>query len=258
MNYKIKKNFLKIIVFLSFKYFSITSVNHLHADSLPGMSIGVSLDYGIDIIKSENFKIKTIQADLAPLTNPSFPAFNMVQKLNYFYGGEISFGYMMENRIGASINVAYHQSKIDDKNNKDSFLKPTILSGMLNFDYSLDLGLILYPYVSLGAGLGRIDIEGQFHNGDLELDIKNLKKNKLIYQIGGGLLVKNFGIGYKFFGLMDINDSDTFTDLNVNLNNNGTGVAAGQVNFQLPSDAFKFNTFENKNHIVTAFMKFVI
>ena len=59
MNYKIKKNFLKIITFLSFTYFSITGANHLYADFSQGMSIGVSLDYGLDMIKSENFKIKT-------------------------------------------------------------------------------------------------------------------------------------------------------------------------------------------------------
>lgn len=224
-----------------------------------GMSVDLSFDYGLDIVKSDSFKIKMIPPIPIPVggNTPQFNQFNFDQKLDYFYGGNILFGYMMENGVSASLGVGYHQSKIDHKDNTKSNLKPTIFSGMINIDYYFDMGLILYPFLGFGAGIGRIDLKGLANQADaandLTLEFKNLKKNKFMYQASAGLLVKNFGIAYKFLGMMDLEDSDTFTDLKVNLIDN-----ANNLNYELNQDLFKFDTFENKNHIVTAFMKFVI
>jgi opacity protein-like surface antigen len=242
-----KKFFLPIFLFASIFAFSNNS-----SAIQSGMSVDFGVDYGFKIAKSDSFKTKEISIAANPPTPAiTFPAFNLNQDLDYMYGGDVRFGYMMENGVAASVGIGYHQSQINHKENKNSNIKPTLLSGMINLDYMLDLGVILYPYISVGAGLGRLDMKGKFENGSDVLEFKSLKKNKFMYQAGAGVLIKNFGIGYKFLGMMDLEDSETINDLKVSVKNSSG-------NYDISSDAFKFGTFENKNHIVTAFMKFVI
>lgn len=239
----------------------LTGINNLQAyeqfdyGKSNGMSIDLGFDYGFAIVENDSFKISPIGV-IGTLNNATFNQTVFDAKSDYNYGGVLAFGYMMENGVGAQLELGYHQMKLKDQNNVDSFLKPSLFSGMINATYNLNFGFLLSPYVTIGAGLGRIDMKGTLYDDqDHILDFKSLKKNSLIYQAGGGILFgsrTNIGIGYKFLGMKDIEDSETFNDVIVS-----TAASDASIAIQIPSENFKFGTFENRNHIVSVFARFL-
>ena len=256
------KKLIALIVFLNF-IFICASANVFAGPS--GLTVGVGLDYSMGIVTNTDTSISSIKAN-SPTSpgattagNKKFTATVFNPEKDYGYGGQISFGFMSENGVGAEFEFGFFQNKNTEKNNKESYIQPTMFTGMINGQYLFDFGLIFYPFIALGAGISRVNIKGNIYDEkDILLTFDNLKKNALVYQAGAGVMfgtcTMNFGLQYKFLGSMNIDRDGTFDSLTVNL----PAITAGEGEVAIDPSLFNWKSIANKNHLIALIAKFSV
>lgn len=272
-----------------------------------GMILGISGDWGFAINENSDFALNGIAptvtnptpatpATATAVTAPGFTATAFNAKHDYAYGGNISWGYMMSKGLEANVEVGYHQTKTKSTTISGSSMKSDIVSGLINGVYYADFGSMVLPYVSLGVGVARtktngilVDRQSALIGSTLladtsALDTSNtvrdvisfndLKATRLAYQAGVGISAMLdsalVGIGYKFFGVNDLDSSDhDFTDMTAVKSGNIATAAAGVVtaadlstgsNIALKGAELPlaFGTLSNQIHNVTVFAKFIV
>jgi len=213
----------------------------------PGMVAGIIGDIGFAINENSDF-VYDPAGDKKDIST-----FNA--KIDSSYGGSILFGYLMENGLEGALEVGYRQTKEKDKTTA-SRLESDQWFGMIRGTYYLDLQTMVYPYIMAGIGIVRSDIKATLIKDDGTATdvakISDLKKNKLGYQAGVGLSTVMqsaiIGIGYKFFGVAKIQDTDDYTDAKF------TDFAAKPV---ADLTKVKFGSINQNFHTVEAFIKMV-
>lgn len=242
-----------------------------------GAIIGASADFGIGINEDNNFYVQKISKDSLSLFEDlplsDFPATAFSAKNDYAYGGNISYGYLTANNFETNLELGYHQVKNLDKLEIGSFIKSDIISLMLNGIYYANIHPSIQPYINLGIGGARTKANGviitsdTFNNPDNTtidiLNFNNLKVFKLAYQAGLGLSTEFksaiLGIGYKFFGVADINQDDSFSDLTVSTTFVLPDATPPSITTHLlDTSNFKFGTLSNKIHNVSIFIKKIV
>lgn len=242
-----------------------------------GPIIGIAGDFGFSIIKDDSFIIPTtatqfiFSEDPTGTPNGSIPTSTFHSKHDYAYGGNLSYGYLASNNMETNLELAYHQIKNMDKDRKESFIKSDIVSLMVNGVYYAKIHNSIQPYINLGVGISRTNANGEIISTDTtaivninnNLTFSNLRAFKPSYQAGLGLSTELnsaiLGIGYKFFGVADINDNDnSFSNLRVSTNFTPEGGITGSTLTMLNSENFKFGTLNNQIHNVSVFLKKII
>lgn len=183
----------------------------------PGMVGGIGVDIGFAI--NENKDLKYTPDNTDPTTVATFDA-----KRDTSYGVYALLGYVMESGLEGALEVGYRQLKEKDKVSP-SKLESKQWYGMLRGTYYLDLQSLVYPYIMAGVGVARSEIKAtliQDAESGSAIDptkiatIDNLKDNKLAYEAGVGISAVMqaavFSIGYKYFGISSIDDSDSYSD----------------------------------------------
>lgn len=227
-----------------------------------GMTFGVGVDFGFAINGNSDFIVAAIPVGTG---TPAIPAaatkaITFAQKHDSLYGAYANIGWMMDNGLEANVELGYHQLKFKDKNFSSNSMEDDILSGMLNLTYYADLfdGMFL-PYVTVGAGIGRIDSKGTLYDTTDSatanvITFKDLTKTTFGYQAGVGVATSFdsivLGVGYKFLGFSSFSDSNS--DLSV------TVVDKDAVGGVINSSAFNFGSKKINTHNVTVFAKFTI
>lgn len=187
-------------------------------------------------------------------------AITFAQKHDSLYGVYANIGYMMDNGLEGNVEVGYNQLKFKDKNLSSNSMESNIVSGMLNVAYYIDLfdGMFL-PYVTVGAGIGRIETKGTLYDKANQeeanvITFKDLTKTTFGYQAGAGISTSFdnviLGVGYQFKGFSSFSDSNS--DLNVTVKD-AAGTTGGTLN---PSSQFNFGSLKINTHNITAFVKF--
>ena len=256
------KKLTALIVFLNFIF--ICGVCNLGA-APSGLTVGVGLDYSVAIVTNTDTSISSIAANSpsspggASAVNKKFIATVFNPEKDYGYGGQISFGFMSDNGVGAEFEFGFFQNKNTEKNNQDSYMQPSMFTGMINGQYLFDLGLIFYPFIALGAGVSRVNIKGNIYDEkDTLLTFDNLKKNALVYQAGAGVMfgscTMNFGLQYKFLSTMNVDRDGNFDSLTVNLPSSTAGV--GEV--AIDPSLFNWKSIASKNHLLVLIAKFSV
>ena len=176
----------------------------------PGMIAGIGGDIGFAINENTDTKFTPNGTDFA-----TFSA-----KKDTSYGVYGIVGYMMENGIEGALEVGYRQFKQKDKVSESTF-KSKQMFGMIRGTYYLDMQTMVYPYLMAGIGLARSDISASLVKdaGNAATDvatIDSLKVNKFAYQAGVGISTVMqsaiLSVGYKYFGIAQIDDKDSSTD----------------------------------------------
>ena len=212
-----------------------------------GMTVGIGGDIGFKVNENNDFKYTPDGQD--------FATFN--SKRDTSYAGYITAGYMMDCLEGA-LEIGYRQLKENDSKNTGSKLESKQWFGMLRGTYYLDLQSAIYPYVMAGLGIVRSEITATLvqDEGDASADYATitggLKINKFGYEAGLGVatMVQSavIGVGYKFFGVANIKDSDSYTNATF------TDFAQEEVTGADLAD-MRFGDISQKIHTVEAFAK---
>jgi hypothetical protein len=119
-------------------------------------------------------------------------AFNM--KRDKGYGGNVTFGYLNEYGFLGELELGYKKLKYKDANYKSTMETNNVL-GLLRGTYYLDLGSMIYPYLTGAVGLSRINAKGTIYGvtkGDIDstlkyLDFKDLQAIKIAGDAGIGI-----------------------------------------------------------------------
>jgi len=233
--------------------FESAPVNMKKSGLSSGMTFGIGGNYGFAINSNSDFVIPSITSN-----GVTTKALTFAQKHDSLYGAYGNLGWMMENGLEANVQVGYDQLKFKDKNNSSNSLENTILSGMLNLIYHVDLfeGAFL-PYVTLGAGVARVTTKGTLYDADKNsIAIKDLIKTTFAYQAGAGVATSFenvvLGVGYKFLGVNGY--SDVNSDISITIKD-PTAANGGVLD---TVSLFSYGTNKLNTHNITAFVKFQI
>jgi opacity protein-like surface antigen len=215
-----------------------------------GMTAGIGGDIGFHINENSDFKYTTDG------TADNTSTFNA--EIDSSYAGYITIGYMMDCLEGA-IEGGYRQLKEKDSKGTGSKLESKQWFGMIRGTYYLDLQSSVYPYIMAGIGIVRSEVTATMIKDATPVDPTQfatlsggLKINKFGYEAGIGLATMLqsavIGAGYKFFGVANLDDTDSYTGATF------TDFA------QKPLDAatlatMKFGDISQKIHTVEAFVK---
>jgi opacity protein-like surface antigen len=222
-----------------------------NSNATEGMTGGIMVGVGGDIGFYSNENTDLIYSPDGGTTDIS--TFN--SKIDTSYGGYVTVGYMMDCLEGA-IEAGYRQFKEKDSKNSVSKLESKQWFGMLRGTYYLDLQSSIYPYVMAGVGLVRSKINATLVKDASPIDatqyanIDDLKITKFGYEAGIGVATMfqsaMIGLGYKFFGVANIEDGDDYSDATF------TGFDQAAVD---NANAVKFGEIAQKIHTVEAFVK---
>ena len=216
-----------------------------------GMTVGIGGDIGFKVNENNDFKYMPDNA-----TADDIATFN--SKRDTSYAGYITAGYMMDCLEGA-LEIGYRQLKEKDSKNTGSKLESKQWFGMLRGTYYLDLQSAIYPYVMAGLGIVRSEItatlvqdETEDASADYATITGGLKINKFGYEAGLGVatMVQSavIGVGYKFFGVANIKDSDSYTNATF------TDFEQEEIDSADLAD-MRFGEISQKIHTVEAFAK---
>ncbi len=214
-----------------------------------GMTVGIGGDIGFKVNENSDLRYTIDGTD--------FATFNSQRDTSY--AGYITAGYMMDCLEGA-LEIGYRQLKENDSKNTGSKLESKQWFGMLRGTYYLDLQSAIYPYVMAGLGIVRSEITATLVKdaspivaADFATLTGGLKINKFGYEAGLGVatMVQSavIGVGYKFFGVANIKDSDSYTNATF------TDFAQKQLDPDVLAQAMKFGEISQKIHTVEAFAK---
>jgi opacity protein-like surface antigen len=233
------------------------------AGMTPGMMIGIGGDMLFAI--KENTDTKYVVGDVPKETAlVAKDTYTLSTKKDSGYGGNVSFGYLMDNGLAGELELGYRDIKYKDKVNK-STAETTNMTAILKGTYYIDLGSMIYPYVTAGAGIARVDAKGTIYNADATkgavtpavadtfVKFDSMKQNVLAYQAGAGITTTvgsaMLGAGYKFFGTYKMEDSKDHTDMTV-----ADGVGGKFTNYK----DFTFGKFTQNIHTIEIFAKMVM
>jgi len=242
---------------------ALLGLNNANATGLtPGMTFGVGAEYmfGIKTNKDLSYTVGTA----APAGTALDPAaiYSLDMKRDNGYGGSVSVGYLMDSGFEGGLEVQYKELKYKDAVNKGT-LETTNLIGLLKGTYYIDLGSMIYPYISAGIGIAHINAKGTIYNADAAfaavagapqfVKFSDMKANKLAGDAGIGIAAAMqsalFSIGLKVSANQNMADSKSYSDMKVA---DGAGAA-----FRNNSD-FAFGKLSQVNYEVEAKLKVIM
>jgi opacity protein-like surface antigen len=194
--------FSKLSKFALVASLAFASMSNASAAGLtPGMTIGLGGDYVFKINENTNFA-----PEITPGNKTTFNA-----SKDKGWGGNVSFGYMMENGILGELELGYRDLKYVDSKTTTNTLETTNMLGLLRGTYYIDLGSMVYPYITAAAGAVRINAKGKIDT----LDFSDLTAWKVAADAGLGLAVSMdsfiVSLGAKASWNQAISDSKTYT-----------------------------------------------
>ena len=238
---------------------ALLGLNNANATGLtPGMTFGVGAEWMFGIKTNRDLSYTATNAH--GLTQGEIYSLDM--KRDNGYGGSVSVGYLMDSGFEGGLEVLYKELKYKDAVSK-STLETTNLIGLLKGTYYIDLGSMIYPYITAGVGISHISAKGTIVNADQTtaaaagapqfVKFTDMKANKLAGEVGVGIAAAVqsalFSVGVKASTNQNMEDSKSYTDMKVV---NGNGAA-----FNNSSD-FAFGKLSQMNYEVEAKLKVIM
>ena len=235
---------------------ALLGLNNANATGLtPGMTFGVGAEWMFGI--KTNKDLSYTATNVAGLTAGNIYSLDM--KRDNGYGGSVSVGYLMDSGFEGGLEVLYKELKYKDAVSK-STLETTNLIGLLKGTYYIDLGSMIYPYITAGVGISHISAKGTLYRvpvaaaGPTEfVKFTDMKANKLAGDAGVGIAAAMqsalFSVGVKASTNQNMEDSKSYTDMKVV---NGAGAAFTN------SSAFAFGKLSQMNYEVEAKLKVIM
>jgi opacity protein-like surface antigen len=210
----------------------INANNAQSASIAPGMTFGVGAEWVLGIDKNNDFSFRPTSSVHGTLID-EHDEFTFHSHKDHGFGASVSIGYLMENGFEGGVEILYRHLKynshhghhgnhghdhdhdhghehnnINDNNhdehhghshgynNGHSYMETHNLIGLLKGTYYIDLGSMVYPYVTAGIGIAHIKAEGKIYNKnhskhDSKQFIKfhDIRANKLAGDAGVGIAV---------------------------------------------------------------------
>ena len=141
---------------------ALLGLNNANATGLtPGMTFGVGAEwmFGIKTNRDLSYIVDTAPVGTA-LGDGDLYSLDM--KRDNGYGGSVSVGYLMDSGFEGGLEVLYKELKYKDAVSK-STLETTNLIGLLKGTYYIDLGSMIYPYITAGVGIAHISAKGTIY-----------------------------------------------------------------------------------------------
>ena len=241
---------------------ALLGLNNANATGLtPGMTFGVGAEwmFGIKTNRDLSYTVGTTPVGTALVEEDLY---SLDMKRDNGYGGSVSVGYLMDSGFEGGLEVLYKELKYKDAVSK-STLETTNLIGLLKGTYYIDLGSMIYPYITAGVGISHISAKGTIVNADQTtaaaagapqfVKFTDMKANKLAGDAGIGIAAAMqsalFSVGVKASTNQNMEDSKSYTDMKVV---NGNGAA-----FNNSSD-FAFGKLSQMNYEVEAKLKVIM
>ena len=237
---------------------ALLGLNNANATGLtPGMTFGVGAEWMFGIKTNKDLSYKVLPAANGLTANDIY---SLDMKRDNGYGGSVSVGYLMDSGFEGGLEVLYKELKYKDAVSK-STLETTNLIGLLKGTYYIDLGSMIYPYITAGVGIAHISAKGTIYKvpaaaaaGPTEfVKFTDMKANKLAGDAGIGIAAAMqsalFSVGVKASTNQNMEDSKSYTDMKVV---NGAGTA-----FTSNSD-FAFGKLSQMNYEVEAKLKVIM
>ena len=238
---------------------ALLGLNNANATGLtPGMTFGVGAEwmFGIKTNRDLSYTVGTTPVGTALVEEDLY---SLDMKRDNGYGGSVSVGYLMDSGFEGGLEVLYKELKYKDAVSK-STLETTNLIGLLKGTYYIDLGSMIYPYITAGVGISHISAKGTLYRvpvaaaGATEfVKFTDMKANKLAGDAGIGIAAAMqsalFSVGVKASTNQNMEDSKSYTDMKVV---DGAGDA-----FTSNSD-FAFGRLTQMNYEVEAKLKVIM
>ena len=239
---------------------ALLGLNNANATGLtPGMTFGVGAEWMFGIKTNKDLSYKVLPAANGLTANDIY---SLDMKRDNGYGGSVSVGYLMDSGFEGGLEVLYKELKYKDAVSK-STLETTNLIGLLKGTYYIDLGSMIYPYITAGVGIAHISAKGTIYNADQAMaaaagapqfvKFTDMKANKLAGDAGIGIAAAMqsalFSVGVKASTNQNMEDSKSYTDMKVV---DGAGDA-----FTSNSD-FAFGRLTQMNYEVEAKLKVIM
>ena len=239
------------------------STNNAHADIARGMTFGIGGEWMTGIDKNHHFSFDVPFPVPAGTFLNSTDNYTLHMKKDQGFGGSVSLGYLMENGFETGVEVLYKNLKYKDNTIHDGHLETHNIVGLLKGTYYVDLGAMVYPYITAGIGIAHIRAEGKVYN-DNPVDaavpgprqfvkFDHIKANKLAGDVGVGLAfaMQNtlISVGVKMSGNQHMSGSHHYHDMKVTDGNGNQ--------FTNNSD-FDFGKLSQKNYEVEAKIKLIM
>lgn len=207
--------------------------NNAQSTSLtPGMTFGIGAEWMFHAKKNSDFSYlvgTTVPAGtgLTASTAASPNIFTFDMKRDNGYGGSVSFGYLMDSGFEGGIEVLYKNLKYKDGSTR-STLETDNWIGLLKGTYYVDLGSMIYPYITAGIGIAHVNAKGTIYNTSTTIPsgtanefvkFSDLKANKLAGDAGIGIAAAFqsalVSLGLKVSGNQHISDNHSHSDMKV-------------------------------------------
>lgn len=220
-----------------------------------GMYVGVSGDVGL-YLNSYKSTLQGRTTDATPEASKSI----MDVEFDKGFNGSAYFGFLSDSGLTADLELGGGMTELKDKTKNNHDMKNYQIKGLVNIGAMVPVGSMLHLGASVGLGLVRNAIEGNFAsekdgNAPGKASFSDIISYDLAYQARAMVAVSVsedalVGVAYKFFGSTDIKNikSNDYKDLK-------STYKAGDKTYsnELNIDKLSFNA-----HYIEAFVKFMV
>ena len=253
--------FLKFTTKVSMIALLSLSAKNANAEIARGMTFGIGGEWMAGIDKNHHFSFES-QTHSHQGNDHHHDDYTLHMRKDQGFGGSLSIGYLMENGFEAGLEVLYKELKYRDHTIHDGHLETHNLIGLLKGTYYIDLGSMIYPYMTAGIGIAHIRAEGVVYNDDPVqastpgarqfVKFDHMHSNKLAGDAGFGLAFAMqealLSLGVKISGNHHMSGSHHYHDINI---------TDGIRNHFRDNEDFDFGKLSQVNYSVEAKLKII-